>query len=152
MNHEQLMMITQSMPMKTIVVGGEDYLERYYVGTLDDGSQDWLHRFLRADSERHLHSHSWDAISTVLCGVYVEQIRKYDGSVYDKFMREGCKNEIARTKVHRIIDVEPNTWTHMRVSPGRDEFWYFIDDDGIRQQMKTSPIDWWKDCKPRGVK
>lgn len=150
MNHEQLMLITATMPMKTIEVGGLPYLERYYIGTHPNGTQEWLHRFLRADSERHLHSHPWDADSTILCGSYFEESQRSHGNQFKVWYREGMQNMISCDKMHRIVDVEPNTWTHMRVYAGREPVWYFIDDNGVKTEMKTSPIDWWKDCKPRG--
>jgi hypothetical protein len=155
MNHEQLMLITATMPMKTIEVGGLPYLERYYIGTLPNGTQEWLHRFLRADSEPHLHSHPWDADSTILCGDYLEEVQRSNGHKFSILHGAGMQNIITTDKLHRIVDVEPNTWTHMRVYAGREPVWYFIDDAtdtdvGTKTEMKTSPIDWWKYCKPRG--
>lgn len=143
------MLITRTMPMKTIQVNGEDYLERYFVGKLN-GTQEWLHRFLRADSERHLHSHPWDADSTILCGWYEEEI--LCGNNIDKrtiTWHEGDQNIITPDKIHRVLEVEPNTWTHMRVYPGRKPHWYFIDDNGVKTQMDTSPEDWYLSCNPR---
>lgn len=149
MNHSQLMLLTRTMPMKTIQVSGEDYLERYFVGVDVHGNQDWLHRFLRADSERHMHSHPWGADSTILCGMYVEQIQRHNGDKYEAYRYEGDENIITVGRLHRIIEVEPNTWTHMKVYAGREPHWYFIGDDGIKTEMKTSPVEWWKDCECR---
>lgn len=148
MNHEQLMLITRTMPMKTIQVNGDDYLERYFVGELN-GTQEWLHRFLRADSERHLHSHPWDADSTILCGWYREEVRRSNGE--NHLIEWGCgdKNIITAGKIHRVFDVMPNTWTHMRVYPGREPHWYFIDEDGVKTEMRTSELDWHKKYQPR---
>lgn len=148
MTHEQLMLITRTMPMKTINVNGEDYLERYFVGELN-GTQEWLHRFLRADSERHLHSHPWDADSTILCGYYREEVLRDNGEKHQIVWSEGDKNIITVGKIHRIVDVDQNTWTHMKVYPGREPHWYFIDDNGVKTQMETSPEDWYLSCKPR---
>lgn len=148
MDHEQLMIFTRTMPMKTIQVNGEDYLERYYIGERN-GVQEWLHRFLRSDSERHLHSHPWDADSTILCGWYEEQVRLDSGYVFTATRYPGDIVTITTDRVHRIVDAEPNTWTHMRVYAGREPTWHFIDDEGNKQIMQTSPVDWWKDCKPR---
>lgn len=150
MNHDQLMLITAAMPMKTIEVSGLPYLERYYIGTHENGDQEWLHRFLRADSERHLHSHPWDAESTILCGDYLEEVMQKSGKKISILRGTWDKNVITCDKLHRIVDVEPNTWTHMRVYAGREPVWYFIDDNGVKRVMKTSPVNWWKDCKPRG--
>lgn len=149
MNHSQLMILTRTVPMKTIFVGGEPYLERYFVGVDAHGNQDWLHRFLRADSERHMHSHPWDADSTILCGMYIEQIQRPNGDKYEAYRDAGETNIITVGRLHRIIEVEPNTWTHMKVYAGREPHWYFIGDDGVKTEMKTSPMEWWKDCEPR---
>jgi len=149
MDHSQLMLITRTMPMKTIQVNGEDYLERYFIGIDEHGNQEWLHRFLRADSERHLHSHPWDAESTILCGMYVEQIQRPNGDKYEAYRYAGETNIITVGRLHRIIEVQPNTWTHMRVDAGREPFWYFVDDDGVKKEMKTSPEDWHLFCAPR---
>ena len=150
MNHEQLMLITRTMPMRTIEVCGKPYLERYYVGQDAHGNQEWLHRFLRADSEEHLHSHPWDADSTILYGDYLEEVQLSQGNKITIHRTAGNTNVITVGKLHRIVDVEQNTWTHMRVYAGREPVWYFIDDDGVKTEMKTSTVDWWKDCKPRG--
>jgi hypothetical protein len=135
--------------MKTIQVSGEDYLERYFVGEIN-GTQEWLHRFLRSDSERHLHSHPWDADSTILCGWYTEECITKGGVKFECDFGEKQINVITTDKLHRIIDVIPNTWTHMRVYPGREPNWHFIDDNGVKMQMKTSPEDWYLDCNSRG--
>lgn len=142
--HEILMTITATMPMKTIPVNGHDYLQRYYVGTAPDGTDHWLHRFLRADSERHLHSHPFTARSTILTGCYLEQTPK--GEI---MRRAGDENHITPETLHRIIDVQPNTWTLMKVRPERLPDWYFIDDNGNKEYRKSSPREWWKEYGPR---
>lgn len=149
MTHEQLMLITKFMPMKTIQVSGKDYLQRYYVGKNEHGNQDWLHRFLRADSERHLHSHPWHADSTILCGWYAEEV-KGSHATFSKAWYAGDVNAIVPDRIHRIVDVQPNTWTHMRVYAGRESAWFFINDEGEKHGMQTSPVDWWKNCGARG--
>ena len=151
MNHELMMKITALMPMKTIMVRGEPYLERYFVGVNEHGAQDWLHRFLRSDSEEHLHSHPWEADSTIICGWYEEQRLLRDKIKYSTVFVAGDENIISTTTVHRIVDAEPNTWTHMRVYPGREPTWFFIEADGNKKIMESSPADWYLDCKPRGL-
>lgn len=143
--HELLMLLTASLPMKSIEVGGLPYLERYHVKTDPDGTQHWMHRFLRNDSERHLHSHPWTATSRILCGYYVEELPN-DVRVA---MWPDSINEIAPEKLHRIVEVEPNTWSYMIVKPERLLTWAFISDSGARTPVLTSPPDWWKDCKTR---
>lgn len=144
--HEQLMSITFHLPCKTIAIEGEDYLQRYYLGE-QLGFQYWLHRFLRNDSERHLHSHPWSATSTILCGKYTEQ-RPTTKVCY----QAGHKNEISPETLHRIVAVEPNTWTLMRVSPGRLPEWHFIDDNGNKTPMRASETDWHTNFNTRNGK
>ena len=141
------MILTANLPMKTIEIDDEPYLERYHVKTDLDGTQHWLHRFLRNDPERHLHSHPWTAYSTILCGSYFEELEN------GNFCHYYCEttNHITPDKLHRIIQVEPNTWTYMKVHPGRLLSWAFIDDSGARTPVLTSPEDWWKNCKTRQI-
>jgi hypothetical protein len=143
-----LLEITSAMPMKVIAIDGEDYLQRYYIGTDESGVQYWLHRFLRNDSERHLHCHPWRATSTILVGWYKEQLL---GGVVRGY-RAGDRNTIDFTTYHRIAEVLPDTWTLMRVDPERHPTWDFIDDDGGRKLMKTSEINWYEGCGLRGSK
>lgn len=145
MNHELLMLLTEQMPMKTIMVRGEPYLERYYMKTEADGTQHWLHRFLRNDSEEHYHSHPWCAKSTILCGHYAED--DYHSTI--KYYSQNDVNLISFDTLHRVSAAAPNTWTHMIVYPGRSFQWYFIDSGSEKTYCKPSPIDWWKDCNPR---
>lgn len=144
MIHKLLMRLTRRRPMKTIEVMGMPYLERYYMGGCF-GYQVWLHRFLSADGERHLHTHPWTATSIVLSGWYWEECPR--GS-YER-REPWSRLRIAPSRLHRIQSVRRNTWTLMIVSPGRLPFWEFVDDEGNTVLMKTSPEDWWKDCGVR---
>ena len=147
--HESMMALTADMPMKQIVINGEVYLERYFAHTLPAGTQVWYHRFLRNDSERHLHSHPWESDSTILLGLYAEESLSGGEKVKITFL-PGMTNHIRKWTIHRIVQVAANTWTQMIVRPGRDEQWYFIDDNGDEQAMQTSLFEWHQDCKPRG--
>ncbi len=144
--HELLMVLTATMPCKTIEVNGEPYLDRYYVRTDDDGTQHWLHHFRRSDSERHLHSHPWEASSTILCGWYREQYTNIE-----VLRRTGDINHIVPETLHRIVDVKPDTWTYMKVMPGRRDDWFFIDDNGDKTSRATSEPEWWKSYPCRGA-
>lgn len=143
------MAMTADMPMKTIVVNGEEYLQRYFAHMLADGTQVWYHRFLRNDSERHLHTHPWFARSTILVGGYVEE-REVNDKVIRMGYSPGDLNTIGFGTTHRVVEVEPNTWTMMIVSPGRQPVWHFVNDDGFKTEMQTSPFEWSKDFAPRG--
>ena len=149
MNNEILMILSAPLPMKRIMVNDELYLERYHIKNDQDGTQHWLHRFLRNDAEKHMHSHPWHAVSTVICGSYTEDVRRTDGSILERSYKAGSTNYIPEDKIHRIIAVSPNTWTHMIVSPERLDEWFFIDDSGVKKYMQTSPADWYLNCKTR---
>lgn len=138
-----LMRLTRKRPMKTIEINGP-YLERYYMGTVF-GRQLWLHRFLSSDGERHLHNHPWNATSIVLAGGYLEEL------VGDcRYRLRWSAGKITMERLHRISSVDPGTWTLMIVEPGRIPWWDFVDHDGKRVAMRTSPEDWWKRCGVRG--
>jgi len=146
MDNDFLMQITERMPMKTIQVNGMDYLQRYFAGYVR-GGQHWLHRFIRDDSERHVHTHPWRAKSTILCGGYKEQYRPVgapNNGESDRFryFRIGDSNEIFPQTLHRIVAIEPNTWTMLYVFSGREENWKFIADDGSEIVMRASAEDW----------
>jgi len=148
--HEQMMALTADMPMKAIVINRETYLERYFSHELFDGTQVWYHRFLRNDSERHLHTHPWMARSTILVGQYTEEISR-DGIIFHQTRKTGEHHIIFQSTLHRIVEVEPNTWTKMVVSPGRKETWEFVDEAGNKTEMPTSPFEWHKDFKARAA-
>jgi len=98
--NELLMRLTAAMPMKQInldkflneshqlgstkvtetVCVQTPYLQRYFAGTFRDGSDLWLHRFLSADGDRHLHSHPFEFESIILHGGYTEEFIELDGS------------------------------------------------------------------------
>ncbi len=158
-----LMCVTRNRPMKTIVLNGEPYLERYYMGTWL-GRQVWLHRFLRDDAERHVHSHPWTATSWVLAGWYQEMVRPctvvwsndgegrpgaLEGFRFILRRQMGSRLKITPDRLHRITLVEPNTWTLMVVQPERRPNWFFLDDFGVITEMKTSERDWWRSAQPR---
>ena len=149
MNHDILMILSATLPMKRIMVNDELYLERYHVKNDQDGTQHWLHRFLRNDSERHMHSHPWHAVSKVIYGSYTEDVRRVDGSILERSYKVGDTNYIPEDKIHRIITVAPNTWTYMIVRPERLDQWFFIDEKGNKHCMQTSPADWYLSCKTR---
>ena len=108
--HKSMMALTADMPMKEFVINRDVYLQRYFAHTLADGTQVWYHRFLGNDSERDLHSHPWQSRSTILVGRYTEHLRLFGKSRYTEY-RVGDINFIRNETLHRIIDVEPNTWT-----------------------------------------
>jgi len=148
MSHDEMMEFTKKMPMKTIQINGRDYVQRYYAGTDENGVQTVYHRFLTEDSERHFHSHPWEAVSRIICGMYLEESLVGDSKMVNAY-DHGDINRIKFDTLHRIIAVEPNTWTKLRIQPARLPEWFFINDDGEKTFMKTSQADWWRDCECR---
>ena len=144
--HRFLMRLTKHRPCKTIMVNDQPYLERYYMGGLF-GYQCWLHRFLRPDSERHLHNHPWTAISVVLRGYYWEELPDGTGN----YRAVGTVARIRHDHVHRVFYAKPDTWTLMLVGRKRHWMWHFIDDAGKTTHRRTSPRDWYRAYTPRGT-
>ena len=54
--------VTANRPCRLIQLPSGPYLERYYLGFWH-GHHRYLHRFVRNDSERHLHDHPWPVAS-----------------------------------------------------------------------------------------
>ncbi|WP_339617229.1 hypothetical protein [uncultured Gilvimarinus sp.] len=134
-----LKLAAHHMPLKTISINGNPYLERYFVGQQGHGTQYWLHHFLTADGDRQLHSHPWAATSLVLCGQYTERLYGDKTATH----KAGDQNKIPSGKLHQITHVQPGTWTLMRVQPERAENWYFIDEEtGSLIEQRTSATDW----------
>jgi len=146
--HARYMEMTEGKPCRVIEINGEPYLERYYMGEVQaaggEKCQHWLHRFLRNDSERHLHTHSWEATSSVLCGWYVEQLPDCL-----QLRQPGTWHRITFATLHRVAAVAPNTWTSLLVRPDRRDTWEFVGDDGQREVVQSGGADWWKGYGPR---
>ena len=151
MNHAMLMALTERMPCKVIPINSIPYLERYYAGPADSGGMWMLHRFLTSDPEKHLHTHSFSARVTVLCGGYSEEVMQGEGAgrlLNQLHYRAGDHRLLYPSTLHRVVSVLPNTWTLLHVLPGRLPTWRFIDDDGSEKIMQASAEDWFLDYKP----
>lgn len=102
----------------------------------------YLHRLHRGDWDRHLHSHPWAFASVVLRGGYYEElatpvipreapekscltldVEAYRGPGRPRIMR--------RDVVHRIVTVEPNTWTLVAVGRRRDDWGFYVPGRGM---------------------
>lgn len=102
-------------------VTGDPYLVRWSVLTTP-----WfgikVHRILRADWARHRHDHPWWFLSVVVRGGYVEDVLGSHRPVrWVNFKRSG--------DAHRIVRVEPATWTLVLTGPRRRR-WGFYTLDG----------------------
>lgn len=144
------MKFTANKPMRLIEINGDPYLERYHIASLF-GFKIWLHRFIRNDSERHLHNHPWHALSVILTGGYREIValkgyRNWDIVDY----KRGNLNVIRANKTHRILQVDPDTWTLILRAPRLTDFWFFVDDENKWTPVKSADDDWHKWADNRG--
>lgn len=112
-----LFKLTKRLKCRLIKLDGKPYMERYYVGQLF-GVTFYLHRFVSADSERHIHNHPWRrSASLILTGSYLEEIAT---DLCAHAGPSGCVTEVRRvrwfnwipgSRFHRISDTEPGTWS-----------------------------------------
>lgn len=66
-----------------------------------------LHCIRREDHDPYPHNHPWHtAHSVVLLGAYAEE---RNGRI--RILRQGDRNRLGRDDFHRIIAVDPGTWT-----------------------------------------
>lgn len=98
--------------------GGSVYMGRWWLFNpypASGGRKRWdwlpsirLHHICRADQDRHLHDHPWDARTIILRGFYVEE--RQDGT--KRVLCEGDTSPIKHGEYHRIERVsEGGVWT-----------------------------------------
>jgi hypothetical protein len=177
-DNEFMLELTANMPCKQINVNDSPYLQRFYAGKFVNqiGECDlWFHRFLSADGDEHLHWNPMNMRSVVLCGSYHEEYMDdgakkertiFPGDASRNFLINFCAKakaghpmrkipcgyrDIGMHDIHRIAQVEPETWSMLLVEPERVPVWGFIDDNGAIETRPTSGRDWWKNYNPRGM-
>lgn len=88
-----------------------------------------IHRIMRADSDRHLHDHPWNARTIVLDGWYREQ--RIEG-MHRAFMREaGYTGRLLFGQYHRINKVSPEGVTTLFITWRYQGTWGFLV-DGVK--------------------
>ena len=108
--------ITAHLPCRLIPLPNGPYLERYYLGFWR-GQHRYLHRFIRNDSERHLHDHPWPVASAwVITGWYIEERGSFNGhSLLVGLNKVRWFNRLHRRQraydLHRIVSIRRETWT-----------------------------------------
>lgn len=178
--------LTANMPCKQINVNDRPYIQRMYAGTFINGNREldlWFHRFLSCDGDEHLHWHSMNMTSAIICGSYFEEYldRSLASPEYRFGMKAGrChfasgmsrnyiinavnaaksgwplrkppKNSrlISMQDIHRIAEVEKDTWTMLFVQSEMLPMWGFIDENGKTQADNGGNRYWWKDYLSRG--
>lgn len=104
-------------------IDGSLYLKRVYLLPAV-----YLHMIAQADSDRHLHDHPWAwAWSLILRGGYVEErpwAADAEGWPWRRLV-PGDTNLLRSHNYHRIVTVEPNTWTLFVTGP-RTKSWGFL--------------------------
>lgn len=150
---EALYELAGTLPMRSIKINGAPYLERYAL-EIGDGTYTYLHRFIRGDGDRYLHSHPWAlATSDILCGGYEERrCFKHDRNVQALSYRAGQSNVITGSHLHQIIRTQPETWTLFRHGEWETK-WGFIDESGAyveNNEVGTGRNRGWWLRSPRG--
>lgn len=108
--------LTATRPTRLIKVNDRPYLERYYLGSFF-GYTAYLHRFVSADTERHVHNHPWRrTLSVVLTGNYVETVAtdlsySAQGGAITERIRRRWLNFVPHNRFHQIGEAAPETWT-----------------------------------------
>ena len=169
MIHRLLYRLTAKLPCRLINIDNKPYLERYYLGKLL-GVTFYLHRFVSADCERHLHNHPWGwGRALVLTGSYTEE-RVTD--ICPAVSKSGCLTTFKRVRwwnrvdgnhFHRISAAELNTWTLFYHGPrvclptGVLKGWGFLEnaftvgyhDTTVFRTHSSDTSDWWL-TSPKG--
>ena len=159
----QLEEIAADLPCWVIVSpDGSEYLRRYTIGRMADGSNVYLHCFMSSDKDQELHCHPWPGTSFILAGGYDEERRgAFKNGVYsiDRFTyRPGDISVLRCDTFHRVdlTNVErrahAETWTLFITAPKQAEpddsgdawgFWSRVTGEYIpwRTFMRTHGID-----------
>jgi hypothetical protein len=89
-----------------------------------------LHRIWRADYDKWLHNHPWSRASfLIVSGGYTEE-RLVDGEVVRFVLKPGDVNHLNASTFHRIVSIEPNTWT-LGLIGERVQDWGFLVDGAL---------------------
>ncbi len=127
---------------------GTPYTTRYIVRKTDAGSV-YLQNIHRADLDPAMHNHPWRWMrATILHGAYVQERGAVVGNQYCRLPtmhgREGYSYEMAEHDLHRIVQVERDTWTLLFVGPKRDNWGFWVEGRGW--------VPWQQRFEERGVK
>jgi hypothetical protein len=164
-----LLKLSARLPCRVISLDSGPYLERYYVGQLF-GATFYLHRFVSADTERHLHNHPWTwGRSLIISGSYREEVATDlcaaagpSGCITEKRTKRWW-NRVDGNDFHRIGSAAPGTWSlffhgeRARVCRGGVSYlkgWGFLERRGrwVRfRPAEPSAPDWWLNAPPREV-
>lgn len=132
--------------VRTIDIEGRPYLRRYLVARFLR-CELYLHEFLTADGERHLHDHPWAwSASLILAGGYVEEalthVDGYAGPVTHYRTHNAPGVNLVGRGFHRIAHMRGQTWTLFATGPRR-KMWGFLEFDEARAAtVYRQPFDY----------
>lgn len=102
----------------------------------------YVHNLLRPDADRDCHDHPWVFGSLVLRGGYLEEARLAPGALESVSRRwlPGSWHWMPLAHSHRIVHVEPNTWSVVLVGPKVKDwgFWVFGGSKGAGPYQRTT--------------
>lgn len=107
-----------------------DYLHRWVLAQNDVREGHYLHRLLGPDV-RAFHDHPWPFETTILNGGYTVLIvpnpRGNDPltRVYERTFFAGDRHFMETTEAHRIVSVEPDTWTLVQTGMARRDWGFY---------------------------
>lgn len=133
---------------------GTPYLSRYKLhgwmpqDQVETPCSVYLHQIHRHDLDEAPHSHPWDwAQTTVLHGGYTEVRGIVQDGKFAELVRRGYRPGegyfMAGEQVHRIVSVQPDTWTLFMVGPKRKSWGFCVDGRGM--------VPWRERLAERGV-
>ncbi len=94
-----------------------------------------VHHIMRADEDRHLHDHPWNARTIVLRGYYVEQRPQDDAGTWNVLFA-GDTGRLLFGQYHRIDEVSPGgVWTLFFTWRYRGTWGFLV--DGKKVPWKT---------------
>jgi hypothetical protein len=128
---------------------GSIYLVRYRLhGWMPDAQERtpcsvYLHNILRADSDDAPHTHPWEWFqSTILHGGYTEE---RGANAIQVGYAEGDTNSFDSVReYHRIVGVQPDTWTLVVVGPKAASWGFMVPGRGL--------VPWRDRLRERGIK
>lgn len=132
--------------VRTIEIDGRPYLRRYLVARVL-GCELYLHEFLTADAERHLHDHPWAwSASVLLAGGYVEEVLDhvdgYAGPITFYRSHNAPGFNLVGRGFHRIAHMRRATWTLFAVGR-RVKMWGFLEfDEPAAATVYRQPFDY----------
>ena len=127
-------MLDISRLLKSAIIGGPDYMKRWFIIVLAPLIEIYVHRFNGPDAGRDTHDHPWLMnVTIVLRGEYEEyEVRTMPGMVrvFRKKTRRAGRVYVRFGRAeHRIESVAPGTYT-LFIGLGRWREWGFYSREG----------------------